>query len=266
MSPPAAPAPHTPHAAAQRRALVIVHEPDGLPCQIEARLAERGWQVDSHVVTTDYERPDRPEPWPQWRGYDLLVPMGSVRSLTEKDEIAAWVHDEAELLAEAHHAGTAILGVCFGGQIMAEALGGSVEKSPVTEIGWHEIRPPDGAANPVGPGPWFQWHHDRFEPPPGAEVLAVNDSSVQLFRIGRTVGTQFHPEVDVAHVIGFLNGADEDYLAEVQVQREQMIADLVFHEERNIKQCHALVDWFLDEVAGFGTPAGPGAPAQPESA
>jgi len=235
--------------APQPRALVIAHEPDGPACQIEARLVERGWRVDTHVVTEDYERPQDSEPWPRFSDYDLLVPMGSVRSLTDKTEIAAWVHDEAELLREAHEQGTPILGVCFGGQLMAETLGGTVERSPVTEIGWYEIRPAPGARNPVGPGPWFQWHHDRFEPPPAAEVLAVNDSSVQLFRLGRTVGTQFHPEVDLAHVEGFLDGADDDYLAEVQVIREEMIAELAFHEERNIKQCHAFVDWFLDEVA-----------------
>lgn len=247
MNPPAAVA----SARRPRRALVIAHEPDGPARQIETRLAERGWQVDSHTVTLDYDRPGDAEPWPAWRGYDLLVPMGSVRSLTDKTEIAAWVHDEAELLREAHDEGVPILGVCFGGQLMAETLGGSVERSPVTEIGWHEIRAAPGAHNPAGPGPWFQWHHDRFSPPPGAEVLAVNDSSVQLFRIGRTVGTQFHPEVDVAHVKGFLDGADDEYLAEVQVIRDEMIAELAFHEERNIKQCHALVDWFLDEVASL---------------
>lgn len=230
------------------RCLVLSHEPDGPATQIENRLVERGWTVDTHIVTDDMEQANLANPFPNFDEYDLIVPMGSIRSLTEKDEIDSWIHTELDLLRTAHEAGTPILGVCFGGQLMADALGGSVEKAPVTEIGWYELEPVDGAENPVGPGPWLEWHHDRFTPPPGAEVLAKTADAVQLFRLDNTVGTQFHPEVDVAHVAGFLEHAPDEYLNEHGVTREQMLADVQTHESANIKQCHALVDWFLDDV------------------
>ncbi len=232
-----------------RRALVVAHEPDGRACQVETRLLQRGWKVDNHIVTLDYERPDDPEPWPDWSDYDLVLPMGSIRSLTAKEKISSWIHTEADLVREAHAADIAMLGVCFGGQLIAEALGGSVEKAPTPEIGWYRIEPFNDV--PIGPGPWFQWHEDRFHPPPDAEVLAINESGVQLFRIGRAVGTQFHPEVDLAHVVGFLTGADPGYLAKVGVDPHAMVAELELHEARNIAQCHVLVDWFLDDVAAF---------------
>ena len=232
---------HTP------RALIIIHEPDGVGCQVEVRLLELGWEVHNHVVTSDYERPNDPAPWPDFSDYDIIVPMGSIRSLTSKDEVSNWIHAELEMLRTAHEGGTPILGVCFGGQLLAEALGGSVEKSPVTEIGWYEIAAPNGVENPVGPGPWFEWHHDRFTVPPGAEVLAVNESAVQLFRIGHSVGTQFHPEVDPGHVAGFLAGSAEEYLASLNLDRAQMMDEMHHHETRNTKQCHALVDWFLEQ-------------------
>lgn len=239
-----------PQAAAQnRRALVIAHEPDGPARQVEVRLVERGFTVDTHIVTHDYDAPNVSTPWPDFAGYDVILPMGSVRSLTRKHEIEGWVHEELRLLRQAHDAGTPMLGVCFGGQLLADALGGSVELAPVTEIGWFEIHAPAGAVNPAGPGPWKEWHHDRFTPPADADVLAQNENAIQLFRLGASVGTQFHPEVDVTHLTDWLSACDDEYLHANGATRERILADVAKHEARNIVQCHAFVDWFLDEVA-----------------
>ena len=231
------------------RALVIAHEPDCPAGQIESRLVERGWVVDTHVVACDRERPNEAAPWPSFIEYDLIVPMGSVRSLTSKDEIDSWIDTELDLLRAAHESGQPVLGICFGGQLLAEALGGSVEVAPVAEIGWFTIEAPTGAANPAGAGPWKQWHHDRFVPPLDAEVLAVNDNAVQLFRVGRTVGTQFHPEVDEPHVAKWVASCDDDYLSANGLTREKLLDDVRTHQQANVRQCHAFVDWFLDEVA-----------------
>ncbi len=232
-----------------RRALVVAHEPDVTGCQVEVRLRERGFEVDTHVLTTDYDQPNVAAPFPDWSPYDLIVPMGSLRSLTKKPEISSWIHDELNLIRATQAKGTPILGVCFGSHLLAEALGGSVENAPTTEIGWYEIGPADGVENPIGAGPWMEWHHDRLTPPPGAEVLAVSEIAVQLFRIGRSVGTQFHPEVDIAHVQGWLEAVDDTYLASMGVTREKMLADVRLHDQHNTSQCHALVDWFIDQVA-----------------
>ena len=232
-----------------KRALVIAHEADGPARQIEARFVQRGFAVDTHVVTLHYDQPNVATPWPDFSDYDVILPMGSVRSLTRKDEIESWIYRELELLRQAHEAGTPILGVCFGGQLLADALGGSVEAAPVTELGWFHIEAPPGATNPAGAGPWKQWHHDRFTPPPVAQLLAVNENANQLFRLGRTVGTQFHPEVDVTHLTAWLSACEDEYLREHGVNRETILAQMIEHEERNTTQCHAFVDWFLDRVA-----------------
>ena len=70
-----------------------------------------------------------------------------------------------------------------------------------------------------------------------------------MIRTGRTVGTQFHPEVDVAHVEGFLRDAPPDYLTEVGVVPDEMLAEMRKMESANSARCHALVDWYIDEVA-----------------
>ena len=235
--------------SAAPRALVIAHEPLGGGALVNDRLAQRGYDVREHLVTEDLERPNDSNPFPDASDYDLLVPMGSVRSLTDTDEIDNWIFAELDMVRDAHQLGTPMLGVCFGGQLLAAALGGSVEQAPEPEIGWYEIFDVDGTTNPVGTGPWFQWHHDRFTPPTDAEVLAVNGKAAQLFRLGRSVGTQFHPEVTYDHLSGFISGATDDYLAEFSLDPQRLLAETRVHEQRNARQCAALVDWFLDEVA-----------------
>jgi len=247
-----------------QRALVLAHEPESTSALVGRRLSERGFEVHEHIVTADESRPDDAAPFPEIGGYDVLVVMGSIRSLTNTDEIASWIFDEIEMVRTAHRGGTPVLGVCFGGQLLAKALGGVVETAPEPEIGWYEIAPADGAGpeadaengggsaaaarrgNPVGSGPWFQWHHDRFTPPPEAELLAVTDNGAQLFRVGRSVGMQFHPEVTYEHLANFLRGASDEYLASQGLIRSAMLAEMAAHADGNAVQCAALVDWFLE--------------------
>ncbi|MDE0318579.1 MAG: type 1 glutamine amidotransferase [Acidimicrobiaceae bacterium] len=229
------------------RALVVTHEETSRPGFVGDRLVERGVELHVHVMVPDTSRPADFHPLPSDH-FDVLVVTGSYFSVYE-DAIKPWIGTELDLIRRSHDNGTPVLGICFGGQALAAALGGSVDRSPETEIGWYRISAPDGIELPISAGPWMEWHHDRFHLPDGAELLASTEICPQLFRMGRSVGTQFHPEISVELASAWLHEASDDYLASVDVVREQILAEVARNEAANRRNCFDLVDWFLDDVA-----------------
>src|SRR6266540_629579 len=100
------------------------------------------------------------------------------------------------------------LGICLGGQLAAHALGGRAYRSPRgPEYGWIPLAfTRSGRADLVlgaldSDVEVFSSHHDVFDLPPGADLLAWGGHAPnQAFRLGSVVGVQFHPEVDAAMV------------------------------------------------------------------
>ncbi len=237
------------------RALAVIHDPLELPAMVGEILISRGFDLEWLTIAESLDNPGVVVEFPDPRGFDLIVPMGSVWSVYDRERIGGWVEPELEFLSEADRAGVPILGICFGGQILATALGGASVPAEEPQIGWYEVRSSEEA---VGSGPWFEWHGDRIEPPSGAEIVAWDDSCVQAFRIGRHLGTQFHPEVDAA-LLG-------RWLTEEMGQREarafgvepRLLLDRATALESDARRrAHRLVDWFLTDVATLVSPAVP---------
>ena len=138
-------------------------------------------------------------------GADGVIATGSPRSVTER---APWMERTGAWLREVAEAGTEVLGVCFGHQLLAEAHGGRVGRSPRgRELG--TVRCSLTAAGRddalfAGLPETFDvqaTHEDEVSAlPPAAELLATNAASpVQAFRIGARVrAVQFHPELEPA--------------------------------------------------------------------
>src|SRR5439155_25755178 len=125
------------------------------------------------------------------RDYDLIVSLGS--EFAAFDDSVAFVPREVTLFEDALESDVPILGLCFGGQMLARALGGRGFRSDRSEIGWLTVH--TNEPDLVSEGPWFQWHFDTFTTPPGAEVIAEPDVGPQAFVAGSRLGLQFHPVV-----------------------------------------------------------------------
>lgn len=109
---------------------------------------------------------------------------------------------ERVLLADAAHAGLAVLGVCLGAQLLAAALGAAVAPMSRPELGVGEVTfTAAGLAEQAFAGgpvlPVVHWHGDAFDVPAGAVLLASSGHcSRQAFRWGtRAFGLQFHAEM-----------------------------------------------------------------------
>lgn len=173
--------------SAQLKVLILQHEEPTPPGLVGDWLREHGAQVETLRIDLEDRLPDPTD-------YDLIVSLGS--EFAAFDDHLPFVTREADLMRDAVDADVPILGLCFGGQMLARVLGAEVRRSEDSEIGWLPVRSNDPDLVPEGP--WFQWHFDVFGPPPGAQVIAESDVCPQAFVFGRSLGLQFHPEVTMA--------------------------------------------------------------------
>lgn len=179
----------------------------------EAMLGEAfdecGYEVATFDVVPSHrvETPDVEVMFPDPRDYDVIVPLGARWPVYDETLRRGWVGAEMAMLRDAATAGVATLGVCFGGQLIAQAFGGTVARSATPEIGWCDVQTDDEALIPGGR--WFQWHFDRWTVPPGATEIARTSGSSQAFVLGRALALQFHPELDEGLLEGWI-GADRD--------------------------------------------------------
>jgi len=166
------------------KVLILQHEEPTPPGYLAEWLDEQKAEVDVHRIDL-HDWTNDP------REYDFIASLGS--EFAAFDDTKPFIPREAELLRAATKADVPVLGLCFGGQLLARVLGGESFRSDHSEIGWLPVRTED--ADLVAEGPWFNWHFDTFTLPPGAKLIAQTDIAPQAYVVGRNLGLQFHPEV-----------------------------------------------------------------------
>ena len=232
------------------RALFIEHDHVSKGGPIWRAFEKHGYEIERFLVVPekDYAAPNIEVTFPNFSDFDVIVPMGAPYGAYEDERIGKWLLPELAKLKAAHNDGIPIFGICFGGQLMARALGGSVARSPKAELGWYEIESDDKTLIPTGP--WFEYHWDRWISPPLATEIARTGLAVQAFTLGRTLALQFHPEIDPEVLEEWL--AMEGGCAEVEsegVDPDQLRAQTKALQPKTDQNAFDLVNTFLDRIA-----------------
>jgi len=232
------------------RALFIEHDHVSLGGPIWRAFEKHGYEIERFLIVpeSNYSNPNIEVTFPDFAQFDVIVPMGAPYGAYQDDRIGNWLLPELAKLKAAHNAGIPIFGICFGGQLMARTLGGSVARSPRAELGWIEIQSDDTTLIPTGP--WFEYHWDRWTLPKAATEIARSEVASQAFVMGRTLGVQFHPEINLEVLEAWL--AMEGGCAEVEAEGidvEQLRGQTKSIQPASDKRAFELVDTFLRRVA-----------------
>ena len=220
-------------------------------------------ELDADLVEFDVNSGDLPR---STDGYDAVVVTGSRASVYWNEE---WIDPLVEFVASAAADGLPVLGVCYGHQVVAEALGGRVAGMDDFELGYNEVER-------VGDDPLFAGIDERFtvftshgdavvDLPPGAELLARNDHGVHAFRKGDCWGVQFHPEYDIETARQIAESKREQVGDE---QVDAVLADITperFDAACEAKQLFENFTQYVRQRRGSGQSAGDSEAAEPES-
>jgi GMP synthase-like glutamine amidotransferase len=212
-------------------------------------FADLGYDVEELLVVPQerFESPDVTVELPDPTGYDAIVPMGAPWSVYDAATIGSWIGTEVSFLRQAHDAGVPVLGICFGGQALAAALGGRVQASGSTVIGWQTVR--TERPDLVEAGPWFQWHGDRWVLPDGLHGFAATDDCEQAFLVGRSLGVQFHPELTPTMLAGWLDNGGHALALQHGVDPDELLHRTERESAAAAARARRLVGRFVAEVA-----------------
>ncbi len=198
------------------RVLVFQHTPEEVPGSLLPWLKSRS--LDYQIFHT-YSG----EEFPKAEAYDWLIVLGGPMNVDDM-HLHPWLEDEQIFIRQWLKTNKPYLGICLGGQLLAQCLGAKVSKSSQREIGFWSIEKTQ-ESHPYFSG-WpnsltvFQWHEDRFDLPTGCQSLFTSKACQhQAFAHGQNViGLQFHPEAETPWILGnyegFTKTANEPYVQE----------------------------------------------------
>lgn len=173
---------------------IFRHAPTEGPAYFATYLERHG--IPQRLVKVDAGEPVPTDP----HAFSGLAFMGGPMSVNDD---LPWIPQVLDLIRAARAADIPLLGHCLGGQLMSRALGGSVGRNPVKEIGWGEVKLAEGEEARRWFGHAgdhfmsFHWHGETFTLPPGAvRILSSAYCQNQAFALGdKHLGMQCHIEM-----------------------------------------------------------------------
>jgi GMP synthase-like glutamine amidotransferase len=164
---------------------------------------------------------------------DAYICTGSKYSAYEDVE---WIHRLKDFVRRAYKDGLPFVGICFGHQVLAEALGGKTVRAPQGwGVGIHniEIVRSEGWMQPEQMSCSLHFmHQDQVQRlPENGVLLGKSDHCpIAMFRIGETMlGIQAHPELTSAYIEALLldrvDKIGQQKVSEAQLSLNQVTDD-----------------------------------------
>jgi GMP synthase-like glutamine amidotransferase len=221
----------------------LQHVPFEDLANIESWARSRGHDLTSTQLFLDEALPDMNQ-------FDWLIIMGGPMNIYEDDKYP-WLAREKEFIRRAIACDKIVLGICLGAQLMADVLGGTVQRNEYREIGWFPVDlTKEGTMSPIFsvlPQRFvaLHWHGDTFEIPPGAVRTAESRACInQAFVKGKAIGLQFHLESSRDSIDHLLENCAGELTGGPYVNRPE---ELSAHAER-LSQIRDLMEKLLDRV------------------
>ncbi|MGH8657760.1 MAG: type 1 glutamine amidotransferase [Gammaproteobacteria bacterium] len=187
--------------------------------------------------TRFFESAELPDP----KMIDLLVVMGGPMSVNDEHEFP-WLVPEKQFIRDAINSGKPVLGICLGAQLIASAMGASVYRNRVKEIGWFQIHGVSSNDSSIFSFPpaenVFHWHGETFDLPSGAIRLARSDGCEnQAFQLGKSViGLQFHLETTPESAQEIISNCRDELVPSKYRQTEEEILSAKRESYKSINQ------------------------------
>jgi GMP synthase (glutamine-hydrolysing) len=219
-------------------------------------LQERGWKQRIVYLYQGDPIPDN------WEELGLAIMMGGPMNV--HDEMAyPFLKEEKVFIREAVTRGLPLLGVCLGSQLIASALGASVYRGPVKEIGWSRVwLTSEGRRDPLlacfpSDFPVFQWHEDTMDLPDGAIHLVASEKyHNQAFRLGEWIyAFQFHLEVTQTIIENWLcDGGVELFSSKGISTSEKILSEASLYLNKLHVLCRNFFPSFLKKIEEAPSP------------
>lgn len=228
------------------RIQLLEHDPEDFSrTNISFWAADKGYPVRQTYVCSG-------DSLPALETFDWLMIMGGSQHAWD-EENHPWLKAEKTFIKTALNENKCVLGICFGAQLIAEALGEKIFPNPQKEIGWHEVR-----LNEKGRESFlfnkipsrfvsFHWHSDHFSLPANCTALASSEATATQAFVCRDMpvaGIQFHPEYTREMVGYYAHKHSQDWKSDRFVQSGEAVLERL----ADIPDTYWLMDALLNNI------------------